>query len=328
MGNKSLSKKSVFLKRLKKLFKGTFLFCVFFIFILYFFFPYAIVKNYFVSAIDLIFLQNNAFLNVNVKTLKPYWLTGIELKGVTVKSIYTNEQRHPLEIADLNARIALLPLFIGKAKFHVNVNLPAGKSDVFVSFPLFSLLSGNTEKFEVEANFKDFEIETLVDQYFSMLQNSNNPNLALLVPIISTTSIGGYLNGTLEFKSAKSQSGYVNLNLEKSYILIDDPNLNIPLQHFKQAKVNFAWEGEKYTVKENTIFESENLFINPRGNIQMIGMPAVPVLNLDLLLILSGLVEKNFSFLVPQLLKCPSSSMADGVMNIRLVGPATEYVCQ
>ena len=53
-----------------------------------------------------------------------------------------------------------------------------------------------------------------------------------------------------------------------------------------------------------------------------------PILNLEFLLILSDQIEKNFAFLIPQLLKCPSSSMVDGVMNVKLVGPISQYTCQ
>src|SRR5436305_657278 len=89
-----------------------FIFSVCVLFLVYFFGPYHLLKNYVLSEMRKSLIQNQSFLNPNIRSLTPYWLSGIELKNVTLQNIYEN-QRHPFIIENMNSRLSLLPLLIG-----------------------------------------------------------------------------------------------------------------------------------------------------------------------------------------------------------------------
>lgn len=315
---------------IKNIFKFVALYLGAMVFLLYFFFPTGILNNYIKSEFRLFALQNNLPLSIDIESVKPYWITGLELKGLKIHNIYQTEQSY-LNISDTTVRLAVLPLLIGRANINTTIELEDGKSDISFSIPLWSVFSNNTQNFKLSVNFKKFQIKGLANQYFKALESSNNSGLMLLRPILQQTSIGGFLNGTLSFKQSNEKgNGALNLYFDELYLSIDDPALNIPTQHFKNAKINGSWNGQTYTINDQTKFESENLYLQPKGTVQTIGagQAASSVLNLDLLLILSGEIEKNFGFLIPQLLKCPSTSMIGGVMNVKLVGPISQYACQ
>lgn len=304
------------------------LFIFFFFFAIYFLFPYSILRYYIESQIQTIFTQQNILIDAKIRSSRPYWLTGIQLKDISIHSIYDNK-RTSFDLHTFSARVSILPLLIGR--IHVNATLQqknAGNLKLFVSLPLSVLFDmNNLNQYELEAQFQHFDLQGLTDQILGIVENSSNPALALVNPVIAVTSFGGYLNGTIKMNEhSKTRQGFANINFDKFYLFVNDPSLNIPKQLFKQASLLLEWDHNATTIHDQTVFESENFYLKPKGLIKT--ATPVHVIDLGVLLILSGSIEKNFGFLLPQLLKCPSNAMIDGVMNVKLVGPTSHYQCE
>lgn len=304
------------------------LFSFFLLFILYFFFPYAVVKSYFESQIQAAFIQNNILIDLKIKSSRPYWLTGIQFKDISIQNMYDNK-RIPFKISKFTARISFLPLLIGRISVNLNMQQQNnGNGRIFISIPLWSIFNlENLKQYEIETDFKQFDVRGLTDQALGMLQSSATPALALITPVIAVTSFGGYLNGAFKYEAKnETKNGFADINFNNFYFFVNDPSLNIPKQNFKQGRLFLAWDQNAINIEDQTVFESENFYLKPKGTVKTSGK--INILDLGLLLILSGSIEKNFGFLIPQLLKCPSGSMIDGVMNVKLIGALPQYQCE
>lgn len=320
--------KLTFFGKFKKASLKFLLFAFFLLFILYFFFPYAVVKNYLESQIQAIFIQNNILIDLKIKSSRPYWLTGMQFKNISIQNMYDNK-RIPFKISKLTVRVSILPLLIGRISVNMNIQQQnTGNSHVFISLPLWSIFDlENLKKYEIETEFKQFDVRGLTDQALGMVQSSATPTLALITPVIAVTSFGGYLNGAFKFQANdNARTGFSDITFNQFYFFVNDPSLNIPKQNFKQGRLFLDWDQNTINIEDQTVFESENFYLKPKGTVKTAGKTSI--LDLGLLLILSGSIEKNFGFLIPQLLKCPSGSMIDGVMNVKLIGALSQYQCE
>lgn len=330
--NQSAQKKTAinrsFLSKFNNSFVKIFLFFTCFLSILYFVFPYSIVRNYFESQIQAILVQNNISIDLKITSARPYWITGLQFKNISVQNVYDNK-RSIIQFDKITARISILPLFIGRMNANFNFQQKnKGNSKIFISIPLSAVLHPNDiTKYEAKAEFEHFDLHGMTDQILGIIQNSASPALALITPVIAVTSFGGYLNGAMKLKiENQTSNGFANLNFDQLYFFVNDPSLNIPKQTFKQSKFFIEWDQNAIHIDDQTVFESENFYLKPKGSIKKIEVARV--IDLGVLLILSGSLEKNFGFLVPQLLKCPSNAMIDGVMNVKLVGSLPQYQCE
>ena len=150
------------------------------------------------------------------------------------------------------------------------------------------------------------------------------------MPIIAKTSVGGYLNGQINFVSDSAQkNAQVQLNFDKLFIRINDSSLNIPEQKFVQSKVELIWNGNMITIGDSTSFMSQEMKIKLKGNVKptTTSKGSTYDLNLFLSLSLGGQIDKNFGFVVPQLLKCPATAVVAGNMNVKINGPLDNFKC-
>ncbi len=330
MRNQSFSNNQKTSEKLKRIFSQIGLFFVFLFLFLYLLFPNKLLKSYLLSEIQLAISDSGMPVSIQMEDASLYWFTGIKLKNVFVSNLYASKE-NVLTIPKITARLSVLPLLIGKASLNASIDLDDGSSDFNASMSLFELINNKVDNFKVKADFDNFQIHEIANQYFNILKSSSDPGVAAVIPILDKLDLSGYLNGKVNFiNRGVTNNGSINLSFDKLYFNLNDPSLEIPTQHFKKSDIDVEWKNSTYNIQEKTQFESENLFFKPEGSVRVIGTgpSATPVLNLDLLLIMSGAIEKNFGFLVPQLLKCSNSTMTGGVMNVKLVGPLSQYTCQ
>jgi hypothetical protein len=296
-----------------------------FIVLIYQTFPYSLVKENIVLEVQGILNRSKFPLNFSIKTLKPYWLTGLELQGIEVSNKF--DSKGALLIDNVTARLSVLSLFIGNITINLEAKQNNGILQSSITLPLFSAISGDVFVKKADANFKDFMLDNIFNQILFAVKSFEKPELALVLPIISKTSLGGKLNGNIEFQDKTFAK--VNLNLKNGYLNIANESLNIPKQIFSKAMLDLNWNGKKINISNGTGFSSENIKLETNGAIDTPADPKLPwQLNLMINLVMTGEVEKDFGFIIPQLLNCPSNVILAGVMKINLVGDSSGLSCQ
>ena len=299
-------------------------FC-FFLFLIYQTFPYALIKENIAIEIQNTLNKEKIPLKVSIKSLKPYWLTGVEFSGVEVSNKF--DSKGTLIFDNITARMSLLSLFIGNVTFDLNVYQKGGFFSSSISYPLFSLISGDKSFGKMNFYFNDFSLDNIFNQLLGILKSIDKPELALVLPIISKTTVGGKLNGFIDYHDKGPAK--INLNLLKGYLNIENDALNIPIQDFSKAILNLNWNGKRITVSNESGIDSQDIKFAADGYIDTPADPNKPwQLNLLLNIVMSGEIEKDFGFLLPQLLNCPSNSILAGVMKINLVGDSNNLSCQ
>jgi type II secretion system protein N len=299
-------------------------FC-FFLFLIYQTFPYTIVKENIAVEIQNVLNKEKIPLKISIKSFTPYWLTGVEFSGVEVSNKF--ETQGALVLDNVTARMSLLPLFIGNVTFDINIYQKNGYLSSSISFPLFSLISGNMSFGKANLYFNEFSLDSIFNQLLGVLRSLENPELALVLPIISKTTVGGNLNGIIEYR--EKGPAKINLSLLKGFLNIENNALNIPIQEFSKVILNLNWNGKRILVSKDSGLDSEDIKLGADGYIDTPADPNKPwQLNLLLNIVMTGQIEKDFGFLLPQLLNCPSNSILAGVMKINLMGDSNNLSCQ
>ncbi|APJ03001.1 type II secretion system protein GspN [Silvanigrella aquatica] len=295
------------------------------LFLIYHTFPYHLVKENLVSEIQKNLNKENIPIKLTVKSLRPHWLSGIKLSGVEVNDKF--ELKDSLKLDEIIIDISLLSLIIGNLTVDVDIYQNEGHAFTSISFPIFPLISGNPKFKEVNIEFKKFSLDSIFTQLLTIVKANEKPEMALILPIISKTTLGGSLNGFIDLYNKGPAK--INLKLVNGYLNIQNEALNIPLQNFSKANIALNWDGKKIILEKETGLDSQDMKFAADG---FIDTPEDPnkswQINLALNVTMNGAIEKDFGFLIPQLLNCPANSVVAGVMKINLVGQANNLSCQ
>ncbi|MGY3803692.1 type II secretion system protein GspN [Pigmentibacter ruber] len=309
----------------KKIISYIFISLFAFIVILYHTFPYSLLKENIVIQVQNQLNTQKIPLTFSMISLKPYWVTGVEIRGLELENKLDHNDE--LVIRNITARLSLLPLLIGNITLNMNIEQRDGTIIAKVVLPLFSTLSGEASLKYLDMQAKNFKLDSIFSQLLNVIRLNEKPELALITPIIAKTKIGGRLFGTITYE--EKGRAVVKLSLKESYLNTANEALNIPLQNFTTANVDFDWNGKKIQISPTTKFESEDIKFDLNGFVETPSDPKLPWhLDLGLNLKMSGQVEKDFGFLIPQLLNCPNNVIIAGLMKLRLVGDSSSLSCQ
>lgn len=295
------------------------------IILLYQTFPYSILKENIALQVQSILNENKIPLNFSMTSMKPYWVTGVEIENLKLENKF--DYKDKLVIKNITTRLSVLSLLLGNLTINSEIKHESGSINTKVTLPLFSILSGEVKLESLKIEAEKFPLDAIFSQLLNVLRLSDKPEMALVTPIISKTKIGGKLFGTITFEETGNAG--VDLKLLDSYLNTANEALNIPIQNFSNAGIQFLWDGKKIQIQPKTKFESEDIKFDLGGFIETPSDPNLPWhLDLNLNLKMSGQVEKDFGFLIPQLLNCPANVVMAGVMKIHLVGDSNGLTCQ
>lgn len=295
------------------------------IILLYQTFPYSILKENIALQVQSILNENKIPLNFSMTSMKPYWVTGVEIENLKLENKF--DYKDKLVIKNITTRLSVLPLLLGNLTINSEIKHESGSINTKVTLPLFSTLTGEVKLESLKIEAEKFPLDAIFSQLLNILRLSDKPEMALVTPIISKTKIGGKLFGTITFEETGNAG--VDLKLLDSYLNTANEALNIPIQNFSNAGIQFLWDGKKIQIQPKTKFESEDIKFDLGGFIETPSDPNLPWhLDLNLNLKMSGQVEKDFGFLIPQLLNCPANVVMAGVMKIHLVGDSNGLTCQ
>lgn len=296
------------------------------VFFIYIFFPFTLIKEVAVTKIQQVLNSMDLGLVVRVDSLSTYWFTGLQLKGIRIEN--QNSSKDALEIDSCAIRLSVLPLFMGRINVVSSIKMGQGEGLISASLSLIDLISQKTNIKDIEVDFNQFQIDGFTKQLINVVKNSKDPGLSLLIPIVQNSSLGGYINGHMLYQNKENYVSKINFKLNNAYLDINNETLGIPKQTFSKANIDMDYGDSTLTIKKDTAFIAQNISISPTGTIKTGNMKnSDQNINIKLNLEMSGQIEKNFGFLIPQILKCPSSSLIGGIMKVNLTGSAQKLNC-
>ncbi|MFH0800580.1 MAG: type II secretion system protein GspN [Pseudomonadota bacterium] len=124
------------------------LFVFSFVLFLYWFFPYEVLKDRITGAIE---QQLGGGVEVDMKDLKPYWFTGVDVSGLTIGAAGGGGKAAPLvECKRVRARASFFSLLFGRPS--VSFDIKIGKGEIFGS------ASQSDEVFSVDADLDGVDL--------------------------------------------------------------------------------------------------------------------------------------------------------------------------
>ncbi len=308
-----------------------------FIVFLYFSFPFAVLKQTIVASISEQMRVAGLEVRLNMGTMRLDWLTGIVMKDVTITNLRDSSAQ--LKFDEVEARVRVLPLFMGRVGASLYVQQGKGTVSALVSIPISGLVSGAVTLSEANLDFKNFAIDGFVAQGMGVLKGSQNPSMALILPLISVTTAGGNLHGKINFDGSDPSAmerlkGKVNLEVKGMYLHIADNVWQIPKQEFTAARIDAGVENGSIVLGSNTQFVAPDIDVALGGKLVPVneGLDAA----LTLKIAMRGRIQQNIGNLVPAVLKCvqplKENTLPDGdkemVLDAKLSGPLIGMTCE
>lgn len=299
-----------------------------FFFFLYITFPYGVIKEVAVSQITENIQKAGYPVRVSIGTLRPHWLTGVQLENVVISNM--SDPNAVLKLGIVNVRLNVLPLLWGTLRVTSYVSQAGGSLDAQVDLPVLGVIKGAGPKYAL-VNFKKFTLDPIFNHGLAVGRGSRDPSMVLLLPLLAKTTAGGSLSGTIQLENnepanfAKAKGG-INLNIAGLYLHIDDTTLQIPKQNFETAKVELNFGNNSVTIGKSTKLAAEDIILALSGKI---GLPeaqgAQPNADLDMELTMRGQIDKSLGFIVPNMMRC--KPLTNGELKAKLSGPLTAMNC-
>jgi type II secretion system protein N len=300
-----------------------------FLVFIYLTFPYGVIKEVLVGQISDSMKTLGYPVRVSIGSLRPHWLTGLQLKEV--KIVNSTDSAASVTLNEITLRANLLPLVWGTLHVTGKVTQSGGGVDLSLDLPLFSLIKGNlASPSEAQIVFKSFAIDPFINHVLAVAKGSKDPSMVLILPLLQTTTIGGALDGSIQLDNPEvshftKAKGGVKLKLLNGFFHINDNTLKIPKQDFKEANIELGFENNAVLVKELK-FKAEDISVGLAGRValpEMAGNPPQAELELDLGM--HGEIEKNLGFIVPNLMRC--KPLTAGELKAKLSGPLSQMAC-
>ncbi len=308
-----------------------------FVIFLYFTFPFAILKETLVAAVSEQMRAAGLEMRINIGSLRPNWVTGVVMQNVTITNLRDSDAQ--LKFEDVSTRFRLLPLFLGRAGFSLEIRQGKGSFVASVSLPISGLLQGAPKLSEGDFVFKNFAIDGFVAQGLGFLKGSSNPTMGLILPLISVTTAGGNLNGRMnldgsELTVPERLNGKVELDVKGMFLHIADNVWQIPRQEFSSAHIDASIDAGAIVIGPSTRFVAPDLDVGLGGRLTPARGGALDAA-LKLKLSMRRRIQQNIGNLVPAVLKClqplRENALPDGgkemVLEAKLNGPIVSMVC-
>jgi type II secretion system protein N len=281
--------------------------------------PYGIIKERLITTIQISLTDVAPDFKFDIAELSSYWFTGIEFRNVKIQDQKKPEIRFNLD--KVTFRVSILPLIFGEIKLTSTIRIDKG--DV-IAVIIYKLFDGNNNKpvlHSAQLDIADVNVENLLNVILDFVKTKLDVNSSMMMPIIEGTTIGGFLSGTYDYKNEKHYNSKLFLKFKNAFVHIRNESLNIPKQTFSDALISLEFEDGNINIKKETELKAENIALALSGTLKTdLENIKRKEIALRLNLFMSGNVEKNFGFLIPQLLKCPGGIMQGGTMNAKLFG--------
>lgn len=275
------------------------LFVVSFVFFLYWFFPYDVLKDRITSSVE---KQIGAGLEIQIEGLKPYWFTGVDIRGAYITEPGRDKSSALVEFKRVIARASIFSLIFGRP--NVSFDIEIGKGEISGSF------RQTDEILDVRADIDDLDLGA-VKIVFERL------GLKL------TSRIGGHVELKIDRQRAIRSSGKITLapvdfRISQSEFKLNDLSLPLPdlvLSRGRESNIKLDIGKGAVTI-ESFKLAGEDLNLDLTGKIFLASTIDNCRLNL------SGLftLQKKLSDALPFLFIVEQQKQPDGSYPLTLTG--------
>jgi type II secretion system protein N len=312
---------------------GLFSFLIF----LYFSFPFNVVKEVAVSKVNEVFIENKLPIRVSIASFKLKFPIGLQLENIELSNV--NDSGASVKIGRAVTTLSLLSAFLGKAEANVLItqsggNLKITYVDKFSSiFKLANSRNARLPSGQINVDFSNFEIQSLVANALAFVRSGNNPALQTIQPLLRlnvTGALQGFARVSLPdvSESLDKAKADVDVNIRRATFKMDDETLAIPEQEFSDARIKLKLAKKSLDIPAETKFVAKDIAVNLSGRMNVSDNFGINDVNLKLGLQLKGKIEENFKFLLPLMLNCDSSKLTDGKMDAELNGVFGALTCK
>ncbi|MCX6128389.1 MAG: type II secretion system protein GspN [Proteobacteria bacterium] len=264
-------------------------------FILFFLFtfPYGVLKEAIVSELS----QMTGF-TVRVKEMGPSFLVGMDAAGIRIS---TQDNTAQMELKSIDATLSVLNLFIGRAKFNLElVSKNDGILDASVTWTLWQLLKEhNYVPTRVTLTARNFELGGLVNLGLHQFAHTANDMIKdLLVQIIFQGNLSGNVDIKLAIDDPLQSTGSIELRIDKSSLDLTNPTLVVAKQTFKRALILANLQNGKLNFDNKSGFETQEIKADLRGSTALRNPFENSLIDFLISIKLEGTLKDNFGFIL------------------------------
>ncbi len=300
-----------------------------FLFFLYVTFPYGVIKEVIVNKVTQEIQKSGLPIRLSIGSLEPYWLTGIELENVNVTNV--TSQSANLRLGIVRAHLKPLSLLLGKLGVRVYMTQVGGSLDFELSLPISTLIAQQPSPDSGEIVINSFPVDPFFNHALAVAAGSKDPAMILVAPLLSKTSIGGQITGTISFSNENTDHfgdarGTFEISVSEGFLHIADETLKIRRQSFETAELDLSFENNALVIGEQTRFAAEDIELGLNGRLTLPNLSTQsPQANFNFELVMRDKIEESLGFIVPNMLRCPP--LSEGVLKANLSGPVSSMNC-
>jgi type II secretion system protein N len=300
-----------------------------FVFFLYLTFPYGVLKEVIVDRVTQEIQKSGLPIRLSIETLDPYWITGIQLKNLTINNVTMDSVN--LKLSRVRLYVNPFALLIGRVSVSLNLNQGDGSASVKLSIPITTLMNGHPSPRSANIELKNFAVDPFFTHALAIVAGSKDPGMLLIAPLVSKTSIGGKLTGQVSFANPNPEhfgdaTGNFEVSVGDGFLHINDQTLKIRKQSFKTASLDLKFEGNALVVGKGTRFAAEDIEFALDGKFILPDLSRQATqAELNFELTMRDKIQESLGFIVPNMLRCPA--LTEGVLKASLSGPVTAMTC-
>ena len=246
-----------------------------FVFFLYLSFPYEILKE--AVAVK---AASATGMAINIGEMKPKFPVGITVEKLSVGTASGAR----LEIEKASASVSIFKLLIGKLGVQVDLeDKSSGYLDLTTDFGLLSLIKNPASPpARIVVDAAKFEIGSIVD--FLLHSQAESPAVNQMIkPLFHAFAVVGKLSAdvdlSLDAVEPVNSEGSLDISVDNMILKVVDPNMTIPQQDFKKAKILAKLLDGRLSFDGTSGLSSRDLDISIGGQVSQ-----RPEIKLDLLI--------------------------------------------
>lgn len=300
-----------------------------FFFFLYLTFPYGVLKEVIVDRVTQEIQKSGMPIRLSIESLDPYWVTGIQLKNLSINNVTADSVS--LKLSRVRLYLNPFSLIIGRVSFSLNVMQGEGLAVIKLSIPISTLLSGHPSPRSANIELRSFSVDPFFKHALALAAGSKDPAMLLVAPLVSKTSIGGKLTGNVGFANPNPEhfgdaTGNFEVSVADGFLHINDETLKIRKQSFKTASLDLKFEGNALVVGKGTKFAAEDIELALDGKFILPDLSRQSTqAEINLELTMRDKIQESLGFIVPNMLRCPA--LTEGVLKASLSGPLGSMTC-
>ena len=299
--------------------------------ILYFTFPYNILKELILSELNT--KMAPAGLYVEAKELKPYWFHGVSLHHVKVFHL-DPENQNSLILEHVSIHINPVHFLFGD--FPIAIEL-IGSNKGSLSFsgtiPFSALFKKEPYVEKTTIVLENFNMGDMLEKAIPFLFASPTEEHALLRPVFIKTDLSLPMTGKIDASYSDNQNKleklFVDVHFNGGYVDINNQSLDIPKQNVSpDSRIFMTKENNVLNIKQGTLFKTQDIFIQATGGITEQDEVSQFSDNTEVQIQLAELLEKNYGFLLTKMLHCNGELETGKVTRLKLSGTVNSPNCQ